>query len=245
MEPLRTDDGAVESEPRLGEQLAAETPCPYAGTARYASYKLECREDLEPSATALRNFARRRKLHRTTAFVVLCDPEVHGEGPYGLARLFRTVVHLANDTETDRVALYRRITAPDWRLPIARAEFFAVVLSPVYPTGHQRHCGVWSSLLFQPEALFEAQGITTNNNRPVAYGRALRAFSRRGVTLAGSLHLGRVPKAYRTVLTEDGEVGLPWWVAPLLTERAVVSGDSSAQQAVARDVTTAARRATD
>jgi YqcI/YcgG family len=192
---------------------SAASLCPYArhkmltvGMVLNSSVKLPYAAEL------LRKYSRASGLHSSSMFAIELDTANSPEGVGSLARVFRYLVHNANSTSSGRYNLYMNILEPSWRLTIEDTAFFAIILSPLYPATHHRYTEPSSLILFQPESLFTALGITNGPSRSRLSQVVSRQFASAGRPYT-SAHMRNVPKSLRVVLANDGDP-IEWWKLP-------------------------------
>lgn len=191
------------------------SPCPYAGhnLTKTFGLALTLPDGLPRAARVLRRYSRQTDLHNSSIFAISVEMPKSSNNILSLASIFHYLVYSANSTQLGRNQLYADIREPQWRLMIENTAFFAIVLSPLYPTTHHRHIEPTSLLLFQPESIFTAFGITTGPSR-FHLSRAIEARFRNAGRPYASTHKRNVPKSQRIVLTNEG-APISWWRLPL------------------------------
>jgi hypothetical protein len=198
------------------EPHSAVSPCPYARRKiTTVGMTLTTEAALPRAASLLRSYSRNLGLHDASMFAIQVCAELIPRGMSSLASLFHYLVHDANSTQLGRDNLYANILEPTWRLNVEGTALFAVILSPLYPITHHRYTEPLSLILFQPENLFTALGITNGPSRSTLSQAVANRFARAGRPYT-SAHLRGIPKSLRIVLKPDGHP-IEWWRLPLPT----------------------------
>jgi YqcI/YcgG family len=192
---------------RLTQRLSA---CPFEKLASVTAVKLD-RTNPKSAGLMLRAFAE-QAASSTDSILVISSPKSPSlESPEVIASYFNDVVRESLGSKRLWADMVKDVEQQGWRLRIKNVPFFALALSPCYRKSHPRHHPVDRVLVFQPEGVFTAFGITTGLQRAKNTAAAKDSFRKAGQDYFDH-HTRGTPKAYRFVLDHGGE-GLPWWEA--------------------------------
>lgn len=132
-----------------------------------------------------------------------------------LSRLVHTLLAALAAMSDHQVSLYDHIEQADWELRLFGREFFALLLSGGYPSGHPRHL-TWRQpvILLQPEDSFTRHRISSATvERSHLSIRTERAFRNRGKNYL-PLITRVMPKSYRLIKPlDERSAPVTWWTA--------------------------------